>query len=178
METQFVNKKRMIRPLLLIPALIIVSIFGGPSGRAAMDSNTCTNPVFAPVLTSLRAGTSVPLRLPFVVGEAYDAALYAEVVEVSRTRYVVRIGQHCERSYCPYGIVSGMKISRRTPRPSGRIVELNGGISARIIDGSKTLKNSTIAWQQGQYRYEVSIYAAEPDGLIKVANSALSCDAQ
>jgi hypothetical protein len=178
METQFVYRKTTVRVLLLIPALIMVLIFCGPSVRGAAITDTCINPIFASVLTMLRAGTSVKLRLPAVVGEAYDAALYAEVASVNRTRYVVRIGQHCERGYCPYGVVSGMKISGRRPRPHGSVVELTGGINARIIDGSKRLKNSKITWEQGRYRYEISIYAAEPAVLIKIANSALSCDDQ
>jgi len=173
-----VNKKTRIRSLLLITAVIMLSLIAGPSGVSVAATNSCASPIFSPVLASLRAGTSVPLRLPLVVGDASEAALYAEVSGVSRTRYAVRIGQYCERSYCPYGRVSGTKLNRRTLRPRGRVVELTGGVAAYLIDGSKTLKDSTITWDQGQYRYEIAIYAAEPAVLIKAANSALSCDAQ
>ena len=170
------NKKTRLRSLLLFPNLALVWLFVGLSSRPVAATDTCANPVFAPVLVSLRLGTRVPLRLPLVVGEAYDAALYAEASSVSRTRYVVRVGQQCERSYCPYAIVSGMKIFRRTIRPRGNAVELAGGVTGYITDGSKTLKNSIITWDEGQYRYEIAIYAAEPASLIKVVNSALSCD--
>jgi hypothetical protein len=149
-----------------------------PSNRSAAAIDTCANPVFTPVLASLRSRTRVPLRLPLVVGDSYDVALYAEVSSTSSTRYLVRIGQNCERGYCPYGTVSGTKITRRTGRPRGNVVELANGVTGRLTDGSKTLKNSVITWDQGQYRYEIAIYAAEPAAMIKVANSALSCDNQ
>lgn len=168
------NKKTMVRSFVLIPVVLMLLFVTGPSRVSATE--TCTNPVFASVLASLQAKTSVPLRLPLVVGDEYDAALYAEVVWVSRTRYVVRIGQNCERSYCPYGTVSGMMISRRTERPLGKAVELADGSTGYITDGSKTLKDSVITWDQGQYRYTIAIYAAEPSVLIKIANSALSFD--
>jgi hypothetical protein len=178
METQFVNRKTRIRALLLILVVIVWSVFAVTASVSVAATDTCAGSVFGPVLASLRAGTSVPLRLPLVVGDAPDEALYAEVIGVSPTRYAVRIGQYCERSYCPYGRVSGTKINRRTLRPRGRAVELTGGVAAYLIDGSKTLKDSTVTWAQGQYRYEIAIYAAEPAVLIKAANSALSCDSR
>jgi hypothetical protein len=173
---KFVNKKRRVLSLLLISIVIVLSVLVSPSGSSFAAKDSCASPLFSSVLASLQAGTSVPLRLPLVVGDASEEALYAEVVGVSRTRYAVRIGQYCERSYCPYGRVSGTKISGRTLHPRGRVVELTGGITAYLIDGTKTLKDSKITWEQGQYRYEISIYAAKPAILIKVANSALSCD--
>ena len=108
----------------------------------------------------------------------YDAALYASSDRVSRDRYLIRIGQNCERSYCPYGIISGTRISKRTRPLRGKVVELAGGIKGRLIDGSVNLKNSTIAWNQGRYRYVISIYARKPADMLKIANSALSCDGQ
>ena len=168
----------MIRSLFLISVVVMLSIFFAPSSRSVAATETCANPIFTPVLASLRAGTRVPLRLPLVVGDAYDAALYARIGRVSRTRYFVRIGQNCERSYCPYGTVSGTKLSRRAPRPQGNAVELAGGVTGHLTDGSKTSKDSIITWDQGQYRYAIAIYAARPEALIKVANSALSCDNQ
>ena len=170
------NKKSMVRSLLLIPTMVTLSICVGSSGRLMAATDTCINPVFTPVLASLRSRTSVPLRLPLVMGDASDAALYARVGGVSRTRYVIRIGQNCERSYCRYGIVSGTKIFKQTGRPRGSVVELSGGITGYVTDGSKILKNSIITWDEGQYRYAIAIYAAEPAAIIKVANSALSCD--
>jgi len=170
-----VNQKTMIR-FGLIPAVVMLAIFVGSSSRSVSAIDTCANPVFTPVLTSLRTSTRVPLRLPLVLADEYDAALYAQVRTVSPRRYLVRIGQNCERGYCPYGTVSGTKISKRTGRPRGIVVELAGGVTGHLTDGSKRLQNSIITWDQGQYRYEIAIYAAEPTAMIKVANSALSCD--
>ncbi|HEX8843718.1 MAG TPA: hypothetical protein VF791_03690 [Pyrinomonadaceae bacterium] len=170
------NKKPLVRSLLLIPAVVMLSVFLYPSGSSAAANENCANPIFAPVLEPLRAKTTVPLRLPHVVGGDYDAVLYTEVEWVGRTRYVVRIGQQCERSYCPYGTVSGAVRSGRESRPRGKAVELVGGIMGYITDGSKSLKDSTITWDQGEYRYTITIYAAEPAALIRVANSALECD--
>ncbi|HUQ32405.1 MAG TPA: hypothetical protein VM095_09805 [Pyrinomonadaceae bacterium] len=158
-----------------IAVVIVLSVFGVTSGGSIAATDTCAGSVFQPVLASLRAGTSVPLRLPLVMGDTPGAALYAEITGVSRTRYAVRIGQYCERSYCPYGRVSGTRISGRTRRPRGRVVELTNGVAAYLIDGSKKLKDSIITWEQGQYRYEIALYAAEPAVLIEAANSALSC---
>jgi hypothetical protein len=170
-----VNKKTMVRSVVLIPAILMMSLLVGPPGRPVAATGTCANSIFGPTLASLRAGTQIPLRLPLVVGGAYDEALYAEVGWVSRTRYMVRIGQNCERSYCPYGTVSGAKISKRTPRPRGQAVELIGGVRGYLTDGSENLRDSIVTWDEGQYRYAVAIYAAEPAAIIKVANSALSC---
>jgi hypothetical protein len=175
-EIQFVNKKTMTRSLLLVTALALLSLFVWPSPTSATATDTCANPIFAPVLASLRTRTRVLLRLPVVVADAYDAALYTEIGSVSRTRYVIRIGQNCERSYCPYGTVSGTRISGLRGRPRGKVVELAGGVKGYITDGSKTLKDSVITWEQGQYRYAIAIYAAEPAVMIKIADSALSCD--
>lgn len=165
----------MVRSILLIPAMIIVSLMFGQPGVTMAAADTCANSIFESALASLRAGTQVPLRLPLLVGGAYDEALYAKVGRVSRTRYMVRIGQNCERGYCPYGTVSGAKISRRTPRPKGKAVELVGGIKGYLTDGSRKLRNSIVTWDEGQYRYAIAIYAAEPAAIVKVANSALSC---
>lgn len=169
------KRKTNARSLVLISAMIIISSFVGPSSESVLATDTCTNQIFAPLLASLQAKSGVPLRLPLIVGGAYDAALYAEIDRVSRTRYVVRIGQNCERGYCPYGTVSGTKISSKAGRPNGNVVELAGGLTGYVTDGSKTLKNSILTWDQGQYRYAVTIYAAEQAAIIKVANSALSC---
>jgi hypothetical protein len=168
----------MLQSLVLIPGVVMLTIFTGGASRSVAATDACTNPIFAPVLASLRAGTRVPLRLPHVVGDASDAALYAQIGWVSRTSYVISIGQNCERSYCPYGTVSGKKLSKRTHLPRGKVVELAAGIKGHLTDGSKTLKNSIITWDQGQYRYAIAIYAAAPEAMIKVANSALSCDNQ
>ena len=157
--------------------MIVMSLLPGPpGGPVTATADTCANSIFSPALAALRAGTRIPLRLPLVVGGAYDEALYAQVGWVSRTRYLVRIGQNCERSYCPYGTVSGAKISRRTPRLRGEVVELVGGVRGYLTDGSAKLKDSIVMWDEGQYRYAIAIYAAEPAAIVKVANSALSCD--
>jgi hypothetical protein len=155
--------------------IMMLLLVGTPGGPVVAETDTCANSIFRPALASLRAGTLVPLRLPLLVGGTYDEALYAEVGRVSRTRYTVRIGQNCERSYCPYGTVSGAKIPRRTPRPRGKAVELVGGVTGYVTDGSENLKDSIVTWDEGQYRYAIAIYAAEPAAIIKVANSALSC---
>jgi hypothetical protein len=170
------NKRRVSRALTLIPALFMLALCAAPAFSSMAATETCANPIFGPVLASLQAGTNVPLRLPSVVGGEYDATLYADVSWIGSTRYVVRIGQHCERSYCPYGAVSGMKITEQASRPRGKVVELAGGVKGYLTDGSKALNNSTITWDEGQYRYSIAIYAAEPEALIKVVNSALSCD--
>jgi len=168
--------KTSARLLMLITGVVILSVFAGPATGSLAAPEACTNPIFASLLESLKSKTSVPLRLPLVVGGDYDAALYADVGWVGNARYVVRIGQQCERSYCPYGTVSGAKISERAGRPAGKAVELSGGVTGYLADGSKTSKNSTITWDEEQYRYSITIYAAEPSALVKVANSALSCD--
>jgi hypothetical protein len=172
------NKGTMFRLLVIIPVMIMLPVFAGPPRSSVAATDACANPLFAPMLVSLRARTRVPLRLPLFVGGEYDAALYAEVGSVSSTRYVIRIGQNCERSYCPYGTVSGTKISKRTLRAHGRAIELAGGAIGYLTDGSKTLKDSVITWDQGRYRYAIAIYAAEPEAMVKIANSALSCDSQ
>jgi hypothetical protein len=61
------------------------------------------------------------------------------------------------------------------PRPRGEAVELVGGIRGYLTDGSENLRDSIVTWDEGQYRYVIAIYAAEPAAIIKVANSALSC---
>ena len=53
--------------------------------------------------------------------------------------------------------------------------QLGGGVRGYLTDGSETLKDSIVTWDEGQYRYAIAIYAAEPAAIIKVANSALSC---
>lgn len=158
--------------------MVIVSFVAGRPGGPTAAAQTCANSIFAQLLPSLRSGTQVPLRLPAVVGGEYDEALYTQVGLISRTRYLVRIGQNCERSYCPYGSVSGTEISKRAPRPRGKSVGLAGGVRGYLFDGSKQLRNSIVTWDEGQYRYAIALYAAEPADLIKVANSALSCARQ
>jgi hypothetical protein len=175
METQVM--KTVLRSSVLILSVVML-LSAALSNRSLAATDACTNPIFTPVLESLKAKTGVPLRLPLIVGEEYDAALYAEVGWIGNTRYVVRIGQNCERGYCPYGSVSGTKIAERTSRPGGKVIELAGGVTGYFIDGSKSLKNSTITWDEGQYRYEIMLYAAERAAIVKVVNSALSCDKQ
>jgi hypothetical protein len=176
METQFM--KTVVRSLALISAIIMLSVFAWPLSRPVPATDACTNHIFAPVLESLKAKTSVPLRLPLVVADEYDAALYAEVGWASPARYVIKIGQNCERSYCPFGTVSGMKVSEQTVRPKGSVVKLSGGLTGYLTDGSRKSKDSVITWDEGEYRYAITLYAAEPVNIVKVANSALSCNNQ
>jgi hypothetical protein len=63
-------------------------------------------------------------------------------------------------------------------RPHGRAVELSGAITGYLTDGSRKLKDSTITWDQGAYRYSISVYAKEPEAMIRIANSALTCNGQ
>jgi hypothetical protein len=72
--------------------MIMMSLLLGAPGGLKAATDACANSIFGPALASLRAGTRIPIRLPLVVGGAYDEALYAQVGRVSRTRYVVRIG--------------------------------------------------------------------------------------
>lgn len=167
--------KTMVRSGL-IPGLLLFLICFVASDTRVSATDTCTNAVFMPVFTALQAKTQVPLRLPSVLAGEYDVALYSKVHAVGPTHYLVRIGQNCERSYCPYGAVSGRKISTRTNRPRGGVVELAGGVRGYFIDGSKRLTDSTITWDEGEYRYTISIYAAEPTALINIANSARACN--
>jgi hypothetical protein len=169
-----VKKKTTVSPGLFAAAML-QSIFIW-SSTTVLATAPCTNAVFTPVFVQLQTKTKVPLRLPAILADDYDAALYAEVGAISPTRYVVRIGQNCERGYCAYGKVSGTKISRRTGRPNGRSIKLAGGVMGRLIDGSKRLTDSILTWDEGGYRYAISIYASEPTALIRIVNSALTCD--
>jgi len=173
METEFM---KIVARLLMLISTVVMLVSASPSSRSRAVNDDCVNSIFAPVLESLKAKTSVPLRLPLVVGGEYDAALYTDLGWVGSTRYVVRIGQNCERSYCPYGTVSGAKISGRAGRPSGKVIELAGGVKGYFVDGSKSSKNSIITWDEGQYRYAITLSAADEAAISKVANSALSCD--
>lgn len=170
--------KKVVRAFVLISAVFALPAFAMQPGRAVAAAEACANSIFTSVLESLKAKTSVPLRLPRIVADDYDAALYTEVGWASRTRYTVKIGQNCERSYCAFGTVSGMKISAQTARPKGSAVNLSGGITGYLTDGSKKSKDSIITWDEGEYRYAITLYAAEPVDIIKVANSALSCESQ
>src|SRR4051794_10507056 len=118
------NKRIAARAFALIPAIFMLAFFAVAAASSISATQNCANPIFAPVIASLQTGTNVPLRLPSVVGGEYDAALYADVGWIGSTRYVVRIGQHCERSYCPYGTVSGTKITEQASHPRGKVVEL------------------------------------------------------
>ncbi|MDT4969514.1 MAG: hypothetical protein QOJ64_4251 [Acidobacteriota bacterium] len=162
---------------LAVAATVVVSSTTAPSSFPSRRA-VCANPIFSSVIKPLQSKTRVPLRLPAIMGGDYDAALYARVGSVSRDHYLVRIGQNCERSYCPYGRVSGTKLSNSKMRPHGRAVELSGAITGYLTDGSRKLKDSTITWDQGAYRYSISVYAKEPEAMIRIANSALTCNGQ
>jgi hypothetical protein len=176
------RRNSILRSFAFIAALALLStaVVSSTTVRYASSfaRELCANPIFSSVINPLQSTTRVPLRLPVIVGGDYDAALYARVGSVSRDRYLVRIGQNCERSYCPYGRVSGTKLSNSKMRPRGRAVELSGAITGYLTDGSRRSKDSTITWDQGAYRYSISVYAKEPEVLIRIVNSALSCSSQ
>jgi hypothetical protein len=71
-------------------------------------------------------------------------------------------------------MVSGT-LAPGSKRPNGKPVKLERGITGYFIDAKcdRVCNDSTLTWQQGGYRYTVSIKAADVDTLRKVANSAI-----
>jgi hypothetical protein len=151
-------------PAIATALAVLALSFGAFAPAAAADLANVAN-----VANRLHGATAVPVLLPRTLpnGLLGGAGNRLRFDDASRTAYDVSIvaGRSCADPSCRLGFMRGM---RAPDRPLvGRAVTLPGGGRAYYVLGScnGACAPSTLAWNEGRYRYVLGIRGASINAL-------------
>ncbi len=137
--------------------------------------------VFSSIKPLLAARTRIPARLPSFIPDAGDPLhpIYSILESAEPTGYSIELAwtEYCQGgNNCHYGTVRGSSSPLDKADGASTPITLAGGIKGSFIafTCAAFCNDSTVVWTQGGYFYSVSIKAEKMDGLIKVANSAIT----
>jgi len=138
-----------------------------------------TNPVFSPIIPTLKKKTKVPLWLPSYIPESEgDIPLYAQVEAVTAKHYSILLGFDPEcngGTACRLGSISGEKINSQNKILKGKKITLSRKRQGYFVDATcgANCSDSTISWQEKGYLYRLAIKAGDLKTLVKMANSTI-----
>jgi hypothetical protein len=138
-----------------------------------------TNPVFSPIIPTLKKKTKVPLWLPSYIPESErDIPLYAQLETVTAKSYSILLGFDPEcngGTACRLGSVSGEKINSQNKILKGKKITLSRKRQGYFVDATcgANCSDSTLSWQEKGYLYQVAIKAGDLKTLVKMANSTI-----
>lgn len=145
----------------------------------ASSINQTVNPVFKPIIPTLKEKTRVPLWLPNYVPESDgEIPLYAQLETVTAKSYSILLGFYPEcngGTACRLGSISGEVITRKNKISRGRKITLSGKRQGYFVDAicGANCSDSTLSWQEKGYLYRLAIKAGDLKTLVKMANSTI-----
>lgn len=135
--------------------------------------------VFQPIIPSLKTKTKVPLRFPSYIPDADDSLpLYAVIETANSSSYSLILGYTPDcggGNACRLGSLSGELIKNKKQRLTGKRVKLTQNRIGYFTDATcgANCSDSTLTWQEGNYRYTVGIKVGDIKSLTKMANSTV-----
>ena len=145
----------------------------------AVSINQTVNPVFKPIIPTLKKKTRVPLWLPSYVPESDgDIPLYAQLESVTAKKYSILLGfdPACNGgTACRLGTVSGEIINSQNKILKGKKITLSRKRQGYFVDATcgANCSDSTLSWQEKGYFYTFAIKAGDLQTLVKIANSTV-----
>jgi hypothetical protein len=137
------------------------------------------NPVFSPIIPTLKKKTKIPLWLPSYIPESEgDIPLYAQVETVTAKSYSILLGFDPEcngETACRLGSVSGEIINGKNKILKGKKITFSRKKQGYFVDATcgANCSDSTLSWQEKGYLYQVAIKAGDLKTLVKMANSTV-----
>lgn len=139
------------------------------------------NPAFKSIVSTLQSKTKVPVLLPsFIPQTGPGTPVYIETI-AHRSYYEIHLAyaqDYQQSTACNLGNIKGELTSGVIIAPDERelppqIITLKSGTKAYFFDATcgASCSNSDLIWDQGGYRYTVSIKAAKLKSLVDMANS-------
>jgi hypothetical protein len=137
------------------------------------------NPVFSPIIPTLKKKTKVPLWLPSYIPESEgDIPLYAQLETVTAKSYSILLGFDPEcngGTACRLGSVSGEIMNSKNKILKGNKITLSRKRQGYFVDATcgANCSDSTLSWQEKGYFYKLTIKAGDLKTLVKIANSTV-----
>jgi len=167
-------------PCQLVQAMASEHSFRVATKPAQTSSiNQSFNPVFKPIIPTLKKKTRVPLWLPNYVPESDgDIPLYAQLEIVTAKNYSILLGFDPEcngGTACRLGSISGEIINRQNKILNGKKITLSRKRQGYFVDAicGANCSDSILSWQEKGYLYQVAIKAGDLKTLVKMANSTV-----
>ena len=145
----------------------------------ASTTNQTVNPIFKPIIPSLKKKTRVPLCLPNYIPESDgEIPLYAQLETVTAKSYSILLGFDPEcngGTACRLGSVSGEMINSKNRILKGNKITLSRKRQGYFVDAicGANCSDSTLSWQEKGYLYKLTIKAGDLKTLVKMANSTV-----
>lgn len=145
----------------------------------ALSIKQTVNPVFKPIIPTLKKKTKVPLWLLNYIPESNgDIPLYAQLETVTAKNYSILLGfdPACNGgTACRLGTVSGEMITRKNKILKGKKITLSGKRQGYFVDATcgANCSDSILSWQEKGYLYKLTIKAGDLKTLVKMANSTV-----
>ncbi|MEB3308856.1 MAG: hypothetical protein VKJ02_01335 [Snowella sp.] len=146
--------------------------------QPTVNSVNKVSKIFQPIIPSLKAKTRVPLRLPSYIPDADDSLpLYAVIETANSSSYSLILGYTPDcggGNACRLGSLSGEFIKKKQPLTGKRVKLMHNrtGYFTEATCGANC-SDSTLTWQEGNYRYTVGIKVGDIQSLTKMANSTV-----
>jgi hypothetical protein len=137
------------------------------------------NPVFSPIIPTLKKKTKVPLWLPSYIPESEgDIPLYAQLETVTAKSYSILLGFEPEcngGTACRLGSVSGEIMNSKNKILKGNKITFSRKRQGYFVDAicGANCSDSILSWQEKGYIYQVAIKAGDLKTLVKIANSTV-----
>lgn len=165
------------------PSPAVTSPTPAPTPVAAAPTTTGTkaeaNPVFNPVLPSLKNQTQIPVILPkYVPASEGTTPVYATLETADPSHYSIILGftENCNGgTACRLGTISAEPRTTETA-PTGEPVSLANGITGYFTEATcgANCSDATVSWEQNGNVYTVGIKAGKQATLVEMANSAIA----
>jgi hypothetical protein len=155
-----------------VPALVLLLLYGTAGGATAAGIAGVPG-----TATAIRRTTAIPVLLPRALPDSVvgGGGLLLTVVTANATSYEAAIttGHGCTRPACRLGFVRGERAT--AGRVPGDLVRLGNGRTGYFERATCTsgCTMSTLAWQNGTYRYELGLRGAS---LTELRSSAASIE--
>lgn len=139
------------------------------------SSSPTPNAVFSPIISTVKAGTSIPLYLPAYVADP-ETTVYAQVLSLSSSGYLVEINRQpgCGNAdVCDEGFVAGFSPASAPPY-SGTVVTLSNGTHAYYtpaVCAGAGCTRATLLFPIAGNIYEIAVKAGKQAELLQIANS-------
>lgn len=161
--------------VIIFIALILLLQLGNLSAEEKINSHVTD--LYKPILSQLQQKTKVPLKLPNDwAAEEESNPLYAILEKAEPNSYEIQVAftPDCGGgTACHYGSLFGKQKSLSDKKLKGTPVKLANGKEGYFQDAvcKANCSDSTLTWDEGNYRYTITFKAGSVRTLTRIVNS-------